>query len=138
MDDNNKRLKGNGAVGFAGLISLDMLTSHRFEPNELIAPTIDSSAINVEPQLEKVTITEGGIVHIGEGGTPFLAEVCPRERELIEQVEDIAAVHVQQTSIQPQKSVINFCQRVGTDRGFRSGTMERAPCLHLYRSCSRL
>lgn len=51
------RLKGSGAVGFAGLISLDMLTSHRFEPNELIAPTIDSSAINVEPQLERVTIT---------------------------------------------------------------------------------
>uniref|UniRef100_A0A0M3HX40 Exosome complex component RRP45 n=2 Tax=Ascaris TaxID=6251 RepID=A0A0M3HX40_ASCLU len=111
-DDNNKRLKGSGAVGFAGLISLDMLTSHRFEPNELIAPTIDSSAINVEPQLERVTITEKGIVHIGEGGTPFLAEMGPGEHELIEQVEDIAAVHVEQTSLQPQKETVNSAQEL--------------------------
>lgn len=52
---------------------------------------------------------EKGIVHIGEGGTPFLAEMGPGEHELIEQVEDIAAVHVEQTSLQPQKVLFNCC-----------------------------
>ncbi|KHN87499.1 Exosome complex component RRP45 [Toxocara canis] len=111
-DDNNKRVKGDGPIGFAGLISLDMLTSHQCEPNELIAPAVDSNAISVEPQPEKVTVTEKGIVHIGEGSGPLLAESGPQEEELMEQVEAIAAVNTEQPPIERPKDNTNSAQEL--------------------------
>lgn len=44
-------------AGFAGLISLEVLTSNQCNPNELIAPAIKTSTVSFEAREENVLVT---------------------------------------------------------------------------------
>lgn len=92
-DDNLKRSKREPVPGFANLVSLDMLTSHRCEPNELIAPAVESSSIemNVNNEEENFAIADEGEVRIGGEPNRSISSKDREQNELIKQVKEIAA-----------------------------------------------
>uniref|UniRef100_A0A183EYN4 Envelope-like protein n=1 Tax=Gongylonema pulchrum TaxID=637853 RepID=A0A183EYN4_9BILA len=76
------------------LISLNVLTSHHWEPNTLIAPTVKANLIEICPSTEDVvinvhfTIIENHIL-IGRKET----EPRDEDKMLLEQVQSIASVN---------------------------------------------
>ncbi|MFH4979372.1 hypothetical protein AB6A40_006081 [Gnathostoma spinigerum] len=98
-DDALKRSERTGNLeGFAQLIALDVLTSHRCEPNELIAPAI--KRISIESLLNENTgsISSAEVININSEKSPLLGEVdvgrtrnMEHDEELMEHLADIIA-----------------------------------------------
>ncbi|EJW86796.1 hypothetical protein WUBG_02293 [Wuchereria bancrofti] len=86
-DDNLKRSNRQQINGFSELISLNVLTSHQCEANELIAPAVKIDALESIPNIEEVVTVDDNQMQIGSSN-----RVVRRKNEDVELMEQVQSI----------------------------------------------
>ncbi|VDK71900.1 unnamed protein product [Onchocerca ochengi] len=90
-DDNLKRSNRQQVNGFSELISLNVLTSHQCEPNELIAPAIKIDALGNIPSIEEYIKASDNQMQI-DSDSRIVEQKNDEDVELMEQVQSITSL----------------------------------------------
>lgn len=86
-DDNLKRSNRQQINGFSELISLNVLTSHQCEANELIAPAVKIDALESIPNIEEIVTIDDNQMQIGSSNR--MAKQKNEDAQLMEQIQSI-------------------------------------------------
>uniref|UniRef100_A0A915Q1W1 Exosome complex component RRP45 n=1 Tax=Setaria digitata TaxID=48799 RepID=A0A915Q1W1_9BILA len=90
-DDNLKRSNRHQVNGFSELITLNMLTTHQCEPNELIAPAVKVDALESVPIIEDDVTVGDNQMQIGTAGK-VARRKDDEDAKLMEQVQSISSL----------------------------------------------
>ncbi|OZC06948.1 hypothetical protein X798_06045 [Onchocerca flexuosa] len=90
-DDNLKRSNRQQVNGFSELITLNVLTSHQCEPNELIAPAVKIDALGNIPNVEEDITVSDNQMQIGSDSR-VVKQKNDEDVELMEQVQSITSL----------------------------------------------
>ncbi|EFO21387.1 hypothetical protein LOAG_07104 [Loa loa] len=90
-DDNLKRSNRQQINGFSELISLNVLTSHHCEPNELIAPAVKIDALESIPNIEETVTVGDNQMQIGSDNKT-VRQMDDEDVKLMEQVQSIVSL----------------------------------------------
>ncbi|KAL4003861.1 prefoldin alpha subunit [Acanthocheilonema viteae] len=91
-DDNLKRSNRQQVNGFSELIKLNVLTSHRCEPNELIAPAVKIDALGSIPSIEEIVTIGDNQMQI-DSDSKVTRQRNDEDIKLVEQVQSITSLN---------------------------------------------